>query len=60
MVQPLGARAARAGDLRYRLADFDGASADLDRYLEFDPAAPDAAAVRRQLALIRELRARRN
>jgi regulator of sirC expression with transglutaminase-like and TPR domain len=48
------------GTLRFRLADFQGASADLGQYLEFEPAAPDAAAVRRQLALIRELRERRN
>jgi regulator of sirC expression with transglutaminase-like and TPR domain len=48
------------GQLRFRLADFDGAAADLGRYLEFEPAAADAEAVRRQLALIRELRERRN
>ena len=60
IVQPSALELRERGDLRYRLADLDGASADLARYLEFDPAAPDAAAVRRQLALIRELRARRN
>jgi len=60
MVQPSAVELRERGNLRFRLADFDGASADLGRYLEFEPAAPDAADVRRQLALIRELRARRN
>jgi regulator of sirC expression with transglutaminase-like and TPR domain len=45
---------------RFRLADFAAASADLGQYLEFEPAAPDAEAVRQQLELIRELHARRN
>jgi regulator of sirC expression with transglutaminase-like and TPR domain len=48
------------GLMRFRLADFRGATADLGQYLEFEPAAPDAEAIRRQLALIRELRERRN
>jgi regulator of sirC expression with transglutaminase-like and TPR domain len=60
MVQPSALEFRERGNLRFRLADFDGASADLGQYLEFEPAAPDAAAVRRQLALIRELRERRN
>jgi regulator of sirC expression with transglutaminase-like and TPR domain len=60
MVQPSAVELRDRGNLRFRLADFEGASADLGRYLEFEPAAPDAAAVRRQLALIRELRERRN
>ena len=60
VVQPSVVELRDRGLLRFRLADFDGASADLGRYLEFEPAAPDAEAVRRQLALIRELRERRN
>jgi len=60
MVQPSAGELRERGNLRFRLADFDGASADLGQYLEFEPGAPDAAAVRRQLALIRELRERRN
>jgi regulator of sirC expression with transglutaminase-like and TPR domain len=48
------------GMLRFRLADFPGAEVDLLRYLEFEPDAPDADAVRKQLELIRELHARRN
>ncbi|HLZ26527.1 MAG TPA: transglutaminase-like domain-containing protein [Chloroflexota bacterium] len=60
IVQPSAVELRERGKLRLRLADFEGASADLGRYLEFEPAAPDAAAVRRQLALIRELRERRN
>jgi len=60
IVQPSPVELRERGNLRLRLADFEGASADLGRYLEFEPAAPDAAAVRRQLALIRELRERRN
>jgi regulator of sirC expression with transglutaminase-like and TPR domain len=60
LVQPSAVELRERGNLRFQLADFDGASADLGRYLEFEPAAPDAAAVRRQLALIRELRERRN
>jgi regulator of sirC expression with transglutaminase-like and TPR domain len=60
VVKPSALELRERGELRFRLADFDGASADLGQYLEFEPAAPDAAAVRRQLALIRELRARRN
>ncbi len=60
VVQPSALELRERGDLRYRMADFDGATADLGRYLEFEPAAPDATAVRRQLELIRELRTRRN
>jgi len=60
VVQPTAAELRDRGQLRFRLADFAGASADLDQYLAFEPAAADAEAVRRQLALIRELHARRN
>ena len=60
MVQPSAAELRDRGLMRFRLADFQGASADLGHYLEFEPAAADAAAIRRQLALIRELRERRN
>jgi regulator of sirC expression with transglutaminase-like and TPR domain len=60
VVQPSAAELRERGMLRFRLADFIGAAADLGRYLEFEPAAPDAESVRRQLALIRELRERRN
>jgi regulator of sirC expression with transglutaminase-like and TPR domain len=60
VVQPSAAELRDRGLMRFRLADFAGASADLGRYLEFEPAAPDAAAIRRQLAVIRELRERRN
>jgi regulator of sirC expression with transglutaminase-like and TPR domain len=60
VVQPSALELRERGELRYRMADFDGATADLGRYLEFEPAAPDATAVRRQLELIRELRSRRN
>jgi regulator of sirC expression with transglutaminase-like and TPR domain len=60
VVQPSARELRDRGLLRFRLADFVGASADLARYLEFEPAAPDADAVRSQLALIRELRERRN
>ena len=60
VVQPSAAELRDRGLMRFRLADFQGASADLGRYLEFEPAAPDAPAIRRQLALIRELRERRN
>jgi regulator of sirC expression with transglutaminase-like and TPR domain len=60
VVLPTAAELRDRGMLRYRQADFAGASADLGQYLEFEPAAPDAEAVRQQLALMRELRARRN
>jgi regulator of sirC expression with transglutaminase-like and TPR domain len=60
VVQPSAVELRERGFLRFRMADFVGASADLGRYLEFEPAAPDAEAVRRQLELIRELRERRN
>jgi regulator of sirC expression with transglutaminase-like and TPR domain len=60
VVQPSALELRERGLLRFRLADFAGASADLGRYLEFEPAAPDAESVRRQLALIRELQDRRN
>ena len=48
------------GLLRFRLADFTGAAAELSQYLEFQPQAPDADAIRRQLSLIRDLHERRN
>ena len=60
VVQPSAAELRDRGLMRFRLADFQGASADLGQYLEFEPAADDAPAIRRQLALIRELRERRN
>jgi regulator of sirC expression with transglutaminase-like and TPR domain len=60
VVQPSAVELRDRGLLRFRMADFAGASADLGRYLEFEPAAPDAEAVRRQIELIRELRERRN
>jgi regulator of sirC expression with transglutaminase-like and TPR domain len=60
IVQPSALELRERGNLRFRLADLNGASADLGQYLEFEPEAADAAAVRRQLALIRELQARRN
>ena len=60
VVQPSAAERRDRGLMRFRLADFAGASADLARYLEFEPAAPDAPSIRRQLALIRDLQERRN
>ena len=60
VVQPSATELRDRGLMRFRLADFQGASADLAQYLEFEPAAADAPAIRRQLALIRELRERRN
>jgi regulator of sirC expression with transglutaminase-like and TPR domain len=60
VVQPSAAELRERGLLRFRSGDFVGASADLGQYLEFEPAATDADAVRRQIALIRELRERRN
>jgi regulator of sirC expression with transglutaminase-like and TPR domain len=60
VVQPSAAELRERGLLRFRLADFAGASADLGQDLEFEPAAADAEAIRRQLALIAELHARRN
>jgi len=60
VVAPSADELRERGFLRYHLADFTGASADLGSYLEFEPAAPDADSVRRQLELIRELRERRN
>ena len=60
VVRPSATELRDRGLMRFRLADFRGATADLGQYLEFDPAAPDAEAVRRQLAVIRELRERRN
>jgi regulator of sirC expression with transglutaminase-like and TPR domain len=60
VVQPSAAELRERGFLRFRMADFVGASSDLGHYLEFEPAAPDAEAVRKQIALIRELRERRN
>jgi regulator of sirC expression with transglutaminase-like and TPR domain len=46
--------------LRYQRADLAGAAADLQHYLEFEPAAPDAEAIRKQLELIAQLHERRN
>jgi regulator of sirC expression with transglutaminase-like and TPR domain len=60
LVLPTSGELRERGLLRYRLADFAGAVADLDMYLEFEPAAPDAEAIRRHLGLIRELHERRN
>jgi regulator of sirC expression with transglutaminase-like and TPR domain len=60
LVQPSAAELRDRGLLRFRLADFVGASADLAQYLEFEPAATDADAIRRQLGVIRELHERRN
>jgi regulator of sirC expression with transglutaminase-like and TPR domain len=60
VVQPTATELRDRGLLRFRMADFVGASADLGQYLEFEPAAADADVIRRQLALIRDLRERRN
>jgi regulator of sirC expression with transglutaminase-like and TPR domain len=60
VVLPTSAELRERGLLRFRLADFAGASADLGKYLEFEPAAPDAEAIQRQLDLIRQLHERRN
>jgi regulator of sirC expression with transglutaminase-like and TPR domain len=60
VVSPNASELRDRGFLRFRVADFRGAEADLSSYLEFAPGAGDAEAVQRQLALIRELRARRN
>ena len=60
VVLPTATELRDRGLLRYRLADFAGATADLGQYLEFEPAAPDADQIRRHLAVIRELHARRN
>ena len=48
------------GALRFRAADFRGARADLEHYLEVRPDAPDADAVRQQLGLIDRLWTMRN
>ncbi len=60
LVLPTAAELRDRGLLRYRLADLSGAAADLGQYLEFEPAAPDAEAIRRQLGLIQQLYERRN
>jgi regulator of sirC expression with transglutaminase-like and TPR domain len=60
LVVPSSAELRERGLLRYRLADLSGAAADLGQYLEFEPAAPDADAIRRQLGLIQQLYERRN
>jgi regulator of sirC expression with transglutaminase-like and TPR domain len=60
VVLPTSAELRERGLLRYRMADFTGAEVDLSQYLEFEPAAPDADAIRRQLGLIRQLHERRN
>jgi regulator of sirC expression with transglutaminase-like and TPR domain len=60
VVRPTAGELRERGLIRFRMADFVGASADLHRYLEFEPAAPDAEEVRQQLSLIRGLRERRN
>ena len=60
LVLPTAAELRDRGLLRYRLADLNGAAADLAHYLEFEPAAPDADAIRRQLGLIQQLYERRN
>jgi regulator of sirC expression with transglutaminase-like and TPR domain len=60
LVLPTSAELRDRGLLRYRLADLAGAAAELSQYLEFEPAAPDAEAVRRHIALIEQLRERRN
>jgi regulator of sirC expression with transglutaminase-like and TPR domain len=60
LVLPTAAELRERGMLRYRLADLPGAVAELNQYLGFEPAAPDADAVRRQIALIEQLHERRN
>lgn len=60
IVQPSAGELRDRGLLRFRLADLQGASADLGRHLEFEPRAPDAQAIRRQLGVIRHLHERRN
>ena len=60
VVQPSAAGLRDRGLLRFRLADFQGATTDLDQYLESEPGAPDAPAISRELAVIRHLHERRN
>jgi regulator of sirC expression with transglutaminase-like and TPR domain len=60
LVLPTSAELRERGLLRFRLADLAGAAADLGKYLEFEPAAPDAEAIQRQLDVIRQLHERRN
>jgi len=60
LVLPTAAELRDRGLLRYQMADLAGAAAELSQYLEFEPAAPDADAVRQHIALIQQLRERRN
>jgi len=60
VVLPTSSELRERGQLRYRLADLTGAESDLSQYLEFEPAAADADAIRRQIELIRQLLERRN
>jgi regulator of sirC expression with transglutaminase-like and TPR domain len=60
VIQPSAVELRDRGLLRFRAADFVGATTDLSQYLEFAPAAADADVIRQQLALIRELHERRN
>jgi regulator of sirC expression with transglutaminase-like and TPR domain len=60
VVLPTAAELRDRGMLRFRLGDLKGATADLTQYLELDPAAQDADAIRRQLGLINQLHERRN
>ena len=48
------------GLMRFRASDLKNARLDLEHYLELLPEAPDADAIREQLALVDRLHARRN
>jgi hypothetical protein len=60
VVLPTSARAARARAVALSSWPTWRAAADLNRYLEFEPAARDAEDIRKQLALIEQLHERRN
>ncbi len=60
IVLPTSAELRERGLLRYQLGDLAGAAAELTRYLELEPAAADADAIRHQLGLIQQLHERRN
>jgi regulator of sirC expression with transglutaminase-like and TPR domain len=60
IVLPTSTELRERGLLRYQLGDLAGAAAELSRYLELEPAAADANAIRHQLELIQQLHERRN
>jgi regulator of sirC expression with transglutaminase-like and TPR domain len=61
LVEPAAAAEYRdRGLMRFRAGELKNARLDLDHYLELLPEAPDAGAIREQLALIDRLHTMRN